>query len=132
MDNNRNLENIKYDLTCPISLELLNDPITTPCCGKAFSRLSLMQHFLYNDKMCPLCKGNLENFDPVLANKSTILANLADSYDKLIQCQQVNHLNPPVPPQIKLPTPPVVKLPNPARVSHNYYNNLKKPHRFYK
>src|SRR4051794_25658992 len=69
---------INDHLKCPITLDLLNDPIIVPCCTKAFSRLSLTQH-LENKKICPMCNGDLQDFDPINAPKNVIIAGLIES-----------------------------------------------------
>lgn len=68
------------DLQCPISLSLLEDPITVPCCGKAFSRLSLVQ-CMASKPDCPMCNTNLEylNFDPLTATKNVVLSGLIET-----------------------------------------------------
>jgi len=48
------------DLICPISLDLLEDPIILPCCGRAISRLALIQSIEFN-LTCPLCRHDLQN-----------------------------------------------------------------------
>ena len=73
------MESLVKDLTCPITFELFEDPISVPCCGKAFSRLPLQQHFDSSGYKCPLCNGNLENFDPIIAKKNIVLAGMVDS-----------------------------------------------------
>lgn len=67
-------------LTCPITLDLFEDPITTPC-GHSFSRLSLARQFENTGRRkCPVCNQMIENFDPITAAKNITLANLVDSY----------------------------------------------------
>ncbi|XWV25964.1 hypothetical protein QJ857_gp1116 [Tupanvirus soda lake] len=78
------LETMKNDLSCPIDLDLFEDPISVPCCGKAFNRLALAQHFDSNyDKKCPLCNGNLENFDPLTAQKNVVIMGLLETFRNL-------------------------------------------------
>jgi len=66
------------DLLCPISRELLEDPIVVPCCGRAFSRKSLSSYFTIANKTCPCCRGNLDVFNVELAPKNVNLASLVD------------------------------------------------------
>ncbi|XWV24722.1 hypothetical protein QJ856_gp1061 [Tupanvirus deep ocean] len=78
------LETMKNDLSCPIDLDLFEDPISVPCCGKAFNRLALAQHFDTNyEKKCPLCNGNLENFDPLTAQKNVVIMGLLETFKNL-------------------------------------------------
>lgn len=51
------------DLCCPISLELLEDPVTTPCCGRTFSRAPLSQ-YLAGNTACPLCRARIKKKFP--------------------------------------------------------------------
>lgn len=87
------------DLTCPISLELLNDPITVPCCGRAFSRQHLIQAWNINP-VCPICRVPSHRFDPNVAPRSV---NLEYLIQKII--------NPVLIPEIKevLPNHPIWK-----------------------
>lgn len=57
---------MSIDLTCPISQDLLEDPIIAPCCGHAFSRAWLATHLARNTA-CPLCRSDLSDFDPSTA-----------------------------------------------------------------
>lgn len=77
----------QVDLTCPISLELLEDPISTPCCGKALSRASLRAH-LCSESCCPLCRTDLEanypSFDVETVAKNRTIASLVDAHREYI------------------------------------------------
>lgn len=73
------LNNIQNDLTCPITGALFEDPISVPCCGKAFERPALLQWFDRNT-ICPLCSSNLSNFDVHNVAKNTTISSLVDSY----------------------------------------------------
>jgi len=77
--NNIQLEEIEANLICPITLELLEDPITVPCCKKAFSRQSLIQ-VLESVKICPSCRGNLINFNANDAPRETQINGMIDTY----------------------------------------------------
>ncbi|CAH6419002.1 Ankyrin repeat protein [uncultured virus] len=46
------------DLQCPILHDWLEDPVTLPCCGKAISRIPLLQSIEHNPS-CPLCRDPL-------------------------------------------------------------------------
>ena len=72
-------EAIPDDLMCPISMELLNNPITLPCCGRAVSRDSLSKSFEHSTK-CPLCNAALDNVDVLKIPKSVNLAYLIDEF----------------------------------------------------
>jgi hypothetical protein len=66
---------LRQDLTCPLTLELFVDPISVPCCGKAFERASLVQTLQHAGR-CPLCNGNLCVFDAEAAAKNVLLAGM--------------------------------------------------------
>jgi ankyrin repeat protein/uncharacterized protein YegL len=66
------------DLTCPITLEVLNDPISVPCCGKAYSRQALIDCFLVK-RICPTCNAELFDYNPLTAAKNVVLASLIES-----------------------------------------------------
>ncbi|OWZ07992.1 hypothetical protein PHMEG_00019539 [Phytophthora megakarya] len=53
----RNLTERERVLTCPISLELFDDPVVTECCGKTFSSGDLRQALQRNSR-CPFCRGS--------------------------------------------------------------------------
>uniref|UniRef100_A0A8P4GSD3 Uncharacterized protein n=2 Tax=Dicentrarchus labrax TaxID=13489 RepID=A0A8P4GSD3_DICLA len=46
---------LKKHLTCSICIDSFVDPVTTDC-GHSFCKKCLNFNFLYNDRMCPLCK----------------------------------------------------------------------------
>ena len=92
-------EELKKDLTCPITQELFDDPISVPCCGKAFSRLPLTQHFEHNGPTCPMCRAEIPHFDALHAPKNVIIAGMVDSYNRLVQ-------DPPDPAPPPVPLPP--------------------------
>eukprot|EP01117_Protostelium_nocturnum_P016858 TRINITY_DN6755_c0_g2_i1.p2 TRINITY_DN6755_c0_g2~~TRINITY_DN6755_c0_g2_i1.p2 ORF type:complete len:493 (-),score=103.28 TRINITY_DN6755_c0_g2_i1:2337-3815(-) len=85
------MEGIKNELTCPITGEYLEHPITVPCCGRSFSRSSLVSWFGRN-RNCPNCRANLNHFDPQSAPKNVVLAGLVE------QCLQ-EPKGPPPPPK---------------------------------
>jgi len=68
---------IKMDLTCPISLDIMEDPITTPC-GHTFDRKSMMNLFSGHKKVCPLCRTNLMDYDPTNVGTCYLLAEIID------------------------------------------------------
>ena len=76
------LQDLQADLTCPICQDLFTTPITVPCCTKAFCQLCLAQ-CLEHQKSCPLCKGSLDDFDPMQIKANNLIASMVDSYRKL-------------------------------------------------
>ena len=44
----------KEDFYCPVTLDLLQEPYQTACCGKHLSREAYIR---YHGKCCPLCRG---------------------------------------------------------------------------
>lgn len=58
------VENKLYEnLLCPISLGLLIDPITLPCCGNSVSKQEMLNCW-NNNKNCPMCRADLSLADP--------------------------------------------------------------------
>jgi ankyrin repeat protein/Mg-chelatase subunit ChlD len=71
------------NLTCPISHDLLEDPINLPCCGTAISRQSLLDYFnVISELKCPLCRAILDTFDASLAPKAINLAYMVEEFKK--------------------------------------------------
>ena len=56
------MEEIINTLTCPITLDIIEDPVQLPCCGKSVSRIPLKNTFKVI-KNCPLCRKDLSSFD---------------------------------------------------------------------
>lgn len=74
------MDKIMNDLMCPISMEILKDPVTVPCCGKAFSRASLVGCFQATTNLtCPTCNADLSHFDVSTAPKNVVLAGIIES-----------------------------------------------------
>jgi ankyrin repeat protein/uncharacterized protein YegL len=72
-----NMNNLKKDLECPLTLELLEDPVRVSCCQKAFSRTPLIQ--IYNTtQICPNCRAPLTE-DPTNSPKDIILAGMVET-----------------------------------------------------
>ena len=71
------MDNIINDLTCPITLELFEDPVRVPCCNKAFSRTALQQS-LQRDLRCPMCMADI-NVDIDNLPKDIIIAGMVDT-----------------------------------------------------
>ena len=71
-------ENLESELFCLISATWLEDPITVPCCGRSFSRESLVTWFDHNDHTCPTCRADIRDYDPNTAPKNITIANLVE------------------------------------------------------
>jgi hypothetical protein len=82
--------NIAEELICPITLNLLEDPITVPCCGRSYSRQSLIQCFDLNIRLCPTCRKNLVDFNPRTAPKNIAISHIIDII-KNNQFDNINH-----------------------------------------
>jgi hypothetical protein len=52
----KNLSEREAALTCPISLELYENPVVTECCGKTFSSAALSEAMRRNAQ-CPVCRS---------------------------------------------------------------------------
>ena len=72
------MESILNTLICPITLEIIEDPVQLPCCGKSVSRQPLKSSLEIVNK-CPLCRGNLSNFDINNAPTNRTLSSIIDS-----------------------------------------------------
>jgi ankyrin repeat protein/uncharacterized protein YegL len=79
-----NMNNLLLDLTCPITLELFEYPISLPCCGKTIDRDALAQCMQSNSN-CPLCREDLGDFDAMCAVKNVTIAGLVESYREINQ-----------------------------------------------
>lgn len=64
------------ELICPITQELMDEPVTIPTCGHTFDRDSLRQSIQAIGPTCPLCKGDTGDFDIETAPKNIVIANL--------------------------------------------------------
>ena len=73
------MENILRELICPLTLELLEDPIQLPCCGKACGRAALSQALDSTHHSCPLCRGDLTTFNVAAAATNRVLAAMVES-----------------------------------------------------
>ena len=69
---------LRRELTDPITLELFVDPVSVPCCGKAFNRETLAECFAV-EKICPLCRTPLQDFDVTTAAKNVVLASMVEA-----------------------------------------------------
>lgn len=73
------------DLRCPISLDLLEDPINTPCCGQAFSRKALISHLKLSNT-CAICRVDIKQvfpgFNAADVPRNVNIAGLVEKYAK--------------------------------------------------
>jgi ankyrin repeat protein len=72
------MDSITRDLLCPITLELLDDPVTLPCCGKACGRAALCT-WLASEPSCPLCRDDLSALDVDALPRNRVLAGMVDT-----------------------------------------------------
>ena len=88
-------EKLLQDLTCPIGLELFDDPISVPCCGKAINRPALVNWLdtHSSNKTCPLCNGNLSNFDAKTAQTAKILLSFVEIIKAQLKNKNQNNNN---------------------------------------
>lgn len=68
---------INEDLLCPITLELLEDPVIPSCCGRAISRQALIT-CLQNSSLCPMCHTDISHINPMDLPKAVNLAYLVE------------------------------------------------------
>lgn len=110
----RNLEQREAILTCPISLELFENPVTTFCCGKTFSASALRQAVAQSSR-CPVCRAQYVSSTPNRDVKSLVELHRTEAAA----------LRPSVAPLAPTPvamatpatTPAVPVVPAPARVA---------------
>lgn len=81
------MQNMRAELSCPITLDLFVDPINVPCCGKAVNRKALLECFENHIMNCPMCGQNIQDFDIMGAAKNVNLAGLVD----ILQSQNNNN-----------------------------------------
>ena len=67
------------NLTCPITRELFDYPIQLPCCGQSCSRDPL-SIWLTSNSTCPICRGDLSDFNVSGAPKNINLASLVEQF----------------------------------------------------
>jgi len=65
----------------PISGEILDDPVSTPC-GHTFSRSSIVQALRHNP-ICPLCRADLHGFNAQAEPRNVIISYLIEQYQNL-------------------------------------------------
>jgi len=90
------------ELQCPISLELLCDPVSLPCCGRACSRAALVasRESAPGVPSCPLCRTPYEvhSFDPAEASRNRSLQDIIS---------MLSRPSPPTSPADMTPLPPL-------------------------
>ncbi|CAF4243818.1 unnamed protein product, partial [Rotaria magnacalcarata] len=79
---------ISPSLTCPICLNILEDPYTHTLCDSAFCRSCLEQLVEAN---CPICRSYFDNILPIdynrqLPKSSRLIRNMLD--ELLVKCAQ--------------------------------------------
>jgi len=72
---------MEEDLTCPLTLDLLEDPVALPCCGKSSSRLALVAA-LTRDTRCPCCRQDIAGFDVQHAPPNRVIQAVVDEYKR--------------------------------------------------
>jgi ankyrin repeat protein/uncharacterized protein YegL len=72
-------EDILQTLTCPITLDLIEDPVQVPCCGKSVSRTPLAIALQFR-AVCPLCRSDLSTFDVAGAPPNRTLASIVERF----------------------------------------------------
>ena len=74
------------DLRCPLTLDFVEDPILTPCCGRAVSRQPLIDFLNIRGRHitnCPICNANMDvNFNPQTVTKIRNLVYLVERAKK--------------------------------------------------
>ncbi len=76
------------NLICPVSLELLDDPIQLPC-GHTFSRQSIIMHFdAAPVPNCPVCKTTHYGYEPITAPKCFAIDAVVKEYKEKINPKQ--------------------------------------------
>jgi uncharacterized protein len=73
------LDNLEYDLKCPVTLDFFEEPIRVPCCKRFFSKVGLVGS-LEQNQLCPHCKADLSEFDAKLAEVDMTIVNLVESF----------------------------------------------------
>lgn len=73
------MELAREEFLCPITGEYFEDPVSVPCCGKAFSR-SALENWLRQrvTPTCASCRGDLSRFNIAEAPKNVVIAALME------------------------------------------------------
>jgi len=80
--------------TCPITQETYVDPVMVPCCGQSFERSAIIE-WLDNSTLCPLCKANIEDFDPQTAVTNRGILGLASVAQPILPVAATTQNEPP-------------------------------------
>lgn len=75
------MEPLPRELECPITMEVLEDPVTAPCCGRTFSREALHTWWTSSPR-CPMCNGNLSKVNINKLPKNIAMAHMIDEYNR--------------------------------------------------
>ncbi|KAH3666700.1 hypothetical protein WICMUC_005517 [Wickerhamomyces mucosus] len=73
------LKDIDVELLDPINGKLMQDPVTTPCCSKNYSKKSIEDSLLDSDFICPNCHKEDIFLDHLIPNDE-----IKDKIDKLL------------------------------------------------
>jgi U-box domain len=75
-------QHLRQELSCPITHELLQDPVTLPCCGKACSRGALITALSFRPT-CPLCRADVSalNYNVHTTPRNRVIQAVVDSVD---------------------------------------------------
>ncbi|OHT10611.1 hypothetical protein TRFO_20016 [Tritrichomonas foetus] len=75
------MDQILDNLRCPITYDIIEDPVQVPCCGKSVSRNGLKQALNFR-RECPLCRHDLSDFDVDNAPTNRDLASVIESLNQ--------------------------------------------------
>ena len=77
------MEDEVNDLQCPVTLDLLEDPVASPCCGRTFSRAAL-RSCLERTDTCPVCRACVSSeypsFDVNTIPKLKVVASMVERH----------------------------------------------------
>jgi hypothetical protein len=65
-------------LCCPVTFELLEEPVVARCCGRTFSKAAL-EDCIRQRSTCPLCRSRL---DASMLTRNLLAANLVQEYQQ--------------------------------------------------
>ena len=75
------MADVPRELECPISMELLVDPVSVPCCGRTFSRAPL-HTWIGGNPRCPMCNGDLSHCNVSELPKNVVIAYMVEDFTK--------------------------------------------------
>jgi len=80
------MEQIREELLCPITQDLLQDPVNLPCCGKVISRQASISYFAtLESPKCPCCRAEIPDFDIINTPRNVTLAYLVEQFRNPIE-----------------------------------------------